>query len=482
MWKKLLFLTILVVGVVWAGPSFWTLNQTPTAEVFNGISAPNNNFAIAVGENGTIVHFKNGDNGTIVPSGTTKELFDVYAASENFAVASGEDVVLLWDGSTWSTIVDGGNNGTFYTGTWASPAEDVVWFQSLGQFNFLCPEIPGASEQPFCRAFSQPMLTACGVSNDVKFITAAGDVHNVNNLLGDLNGFAPLHDEPIPLFLTGVWVPPDACLPGPLEPLSMYAVRNTNQIWRFDGAEWSNMNVLIPGDQTLSWIGGINDEKVLAVGFKPDGQGGNQGVVWVYDGQSWTEDTNLPANTPGLTDIAANVQPADFIFANGFDNTVTRGGFGSQGQVDILAVAESGKYISSNTLFPAANLDLRINKRLISPQPIRVGDRIEFRIVIQNVGDTAAIDFRFLDGYDGVTIQLVADNCGMQKFNVQSGWRYRDTRVASLAAGGVMVCTMEFDAIAEGELYNYAAIAETDETNYDNNRSVVRNIDILPAQ
>ena len=479
--KKILLLTTLMIGVVYAGPSFWTLNQSPTTEVFNGISAPNSNFAIGVGENGVIVHFNDGDNGTIVPSGTSKELFDVYAASETFAIATGEDVALLWDGQNWSTLFES-DVGTFYTGTWASAEEDVAFYQSLGQFNFICPHIPGAQQQPFCRAYSQPMLTACGESNDIKFITAAGDVHHVNNLLSDLSGSAPIHDEAVPLFLTGVWVPEDACLPGPLEPLSMYAVRNTNQIWRFDGAEWNNMNVTIPGDQTLSWIGGIHDEKVLAVGFKPDGQGGNTGVVWRYDGQNWIEDTNLPPNTPGLTDVIANVQLADAIFGNGFDSGINRGSSQHRGQVDILAVAESGNYLSSNTLFPASNLDLRISKRLISPQPVRVGDRIVFQIVIQNVGTMAAIDFRFLDGYDARGIQLVTDNCGMQEFNFQAGWRYRDTRIPMLEAGDVIVCTMEFDAIAEQELYNYAAIAEADETNYRNNRSAVKDIMILPAQ
>jgi len=310
--KKSFILIIIIASVAWAGPSLWTINQTPTTEVFNGISAPNNSFAIGVAQNGVIVHFQEGDNGTIVPSGTTKDLLDVYAASENFAIATGEDVALLWDGQSWSTLFEN-DVGTFYTGTWATPEEDVAFFQSLGQFNVICPHIPGAQQQPFCRAYSQPMLTACGESGDIKIITAAGDVHHVDNFLADQSGFDPIHDEPVPLFLTGVWVPPDACLPGALEPLSMYGIRNTNQIWHFDGSDWANMNVLIPGDQTLSWIGGLSNERVVAVGFKPNGQGGNEGVVWVYDGQSWTEDTNLPAGTPGLTDIAMNIQPSDVL-------------------------------------------------------------------------------------------------------------------------------------------------------------------------
>ena len=477
--KLFLILTTILITVAWAGPSLWTLNQTPTTEVFNGITAPNNNFAIGVAENGVIVHFQDGDNGTIVPSGTTKQLLDVYAVSENFAIASGEDVVTLWDGQSWTPLFEN-DTGTFYTGTWASPEEDVAFFQSLGQFNVVCPHIPGAQQQPFCRAYSQPMLTACGESGDIKMITADGDVHHINNFLVEQSGIDPLHDEPVPLFLTGVWVPPHACLPGAIKPLFMYAIRNTSEIWRFDGDQWADMNVQIPGGQTLSWIGGITDGRVIAVGFQSDGQGGNEGVVWVYNGQSWTQDTNLPAGTPGLTDIAMNVQPGDLIFANGFDTTSNRN-TGTKRRVDILAAAERGQFLFSGDIFPNLTTDIRISKRLLTPEPIRVGDRVVFQLVVQNLGPEDATDFRFIDGYRD-ELQYVTENCGMEEFNFQAGWRYRDVRIPLLEAGDTLFCTMEFDVVMEGEVRNYAAIAEAIELNYSNNRSDVRDVMILPAQ
>lgn len=57
-----------------AGSSAWTLLDTPTTASFNGV-------AIAVSNNGTIVHFVDGDSGTLVPSGTTEHLLDVYAVA-----------------------------------------------------------------------------------------------------------------------------------------------------------------------------------------------------------------------------------------------------------------------------------------------------------------------------------------------------------------------------------------------------------------
>lgn len=112
---KLLAIAIYIwSGGIWAGTSVWTLRSSPTSEVFNGISAPNPDFAIGVGKNGTIVHFSGDDNGTLVPSGTSNELFDVFASSATLAVATGAEIVLLWDGTAWAPIRTGfaGNNFT----------------------------------------------------------------------------------------------------------------------------------------------------------------------------------------------------------------------------------------------------------------------------------------------------------------------------------------------------------------------------------
>ncbi len=473
-----LALCLLTMGMVWAGTSIWTLRSTPTTEVFNGITSPNGSFAIAVGENGAIVHFNNGDDGTLMPSGTTEELFDVYASSPNRAVATGEDVVLLWDGQSWSTLFTS-DTGTFYTGTWIPPEEDVIFYQSLGQFNFICPYLPDEVNQPFCRGYQQPLLTACGNSNDIKLLMASGDIYQVNNFLNDQTN-DPLHDEAVPLFLTAIWAPEWACLPGPIEPLELFAIRNGNQFWHFDGAEWSNMNVLVPGDQTLTWLSGTNANSIVATGFKPNNMGGNDGVIWIYDGQNWVEDTDLPAGTPGLTDIVANINLPDFIFASGFETaSPSPRMLNDPARADILAAAEQGRFLYTPALFPSSLSDLTISKRLLTPEPIQQGQRVTFQLVVQNLGPNTATDFRLLDGYRD-ELQLVTDNCGMTEFNFLAGWRYRDVRIPTLAAGDVIFCTMEFDVVGPvgEEIRNYAAVAEAAENNLSNNRSDVRDVEI----
>jgi uncharacterized repeat protein (TIGR01451 family) len=479
--KIMVIVLILAPSLAWAG-SIWTLNNTPSNEVFNGISSPNGYFAIAVGDNGSIVHFNNGDAGTLMPSGTTQELYDVYASSENFAVAAGEDIVLLWNGSQWSELFSS-NTNTIYTGTWISPEEDVVLYESLGQFNIICPYLPDAQDQPFCRGYQQPMITACGESNDIKMFMSSGDIEHVDNFLGDLSNQAPLHTEPVPLSFTGVWVPPMACPPGSVEPLEAFAIQNGNAIWRFDGSDWVNMNVTIPGDQTLTWLSGTSRNNIVATGFKPNGMGGNAGVIWLYDGQNWTEDTTVPDGTPGLTDVIANINLPELIFADGFD-VVTRQVMGGQSsKVDILAAAENGQFLLTTQLFPATANDLRVSKRLVTPEPITVGQRITFQFTVRNLGPDTATNIRFLDGYRD-NIQLVTDNCGMTEFNQYAGWRYRDVDIASMAPNDLIICTMEYDVVgpAGESLRNYAAVTDFDDINYSNNRSDIRDVIIQPSQ
>lgn len=481
------------LAVVWAGTTIWTLNQSATSEVFNGIAAPNGNFAIGVGEGGAIVHFVNNDNGTVIESGTTNELFDVYASSEILALAVGEEIALMWDGNTWETI-ETGFAGSIYTGTWISPQEDVFWYGILGSpFSTVCPFIPGSTEpQPFCRAFMSPMITACGESGDGKLLLASGDIINFNNLLGEANGTVePIHDEIGSLSLTGIFVPEDSCLPGPIEPLELFAIRNGNQFWRFDGSDWANMNVAVPGGQTLTWLDGTSSNRIVAVGFESNGMGGNQGVVWIYDNETWTQDTDLPAGTPGLTDIVAKVEFANEIFSSGFEDSSNQPlGRANKGSLvaidagigtDILAAAEQGNTLYTPDLFTSMLADVTVEKTRLTTGPFRNGDTITYQIVVQNLGPNTATDFRFLDGFN-FSMDYVSDTCGFSQFNQQAGWGYYDTRVAELKVNEVLVCTitLTINGMVGDEIRNYAAVAETNEHNWDNNRSDSRGVFISP--
>ena len=173
----------LIATAVSAGPppSQYELISSPTSENFNGISATaDGSFVVAVGNNGAIVHFVDGDAGALMPSGTTRDLFDVFVRADDFAVVTGEEIVLLWDGSSWEAVQS--SPGTqVYTGTWISPEQDIVLYGTLGsQFSFVCPYDPNATQQGFCRTFGRPMLTACGVSGDIKLVNADGDIFNLS--------------------------------------------------------------------------------------------------------------------------------------------------------------------------------------------------------------------------------------------------------------------------------------------------------------
>lgn len=477
-----------ILSIGYAGTSLWTIVQTPSSETFNGISAANNFFAIGVGKNGSIVHFKNGDAGTIFPSGTTNELFDVYAASENLAIASGKDVVLLWDGSTWTKIVDT-NFDDFHTGVWITPEQDVAFYQSLGSFNLIFPHLPGVppAQQPFGRAFSYPMLSACGNSNDIKFFTSDGDIHHLNNFLGEISGTGdiPLHNEIIPLNLTAIYIPKTSCLPLGIAPINVYAIRNTNEFWKFDGASWSNMNVNVPAEQTLSWLSGVSSSLIIAVGFKSDGNGGNTGVIWKYNGITWVEDTDLPSGLLGLTDVTASLGRVDNIFSSGFESNVNRVEY-EDIKVDILAAAEAGTKIDFVDIVPIAYIDLSVRKTLLTPGPIKVNDTITFQLEVKNVGNTAAVDFRFFDGYIN-NIQHQSNDCGMtfHATNAMEDSTFRKVEVPLLGIGDSLVCTMVFKVIGPaGEVITNTAFTQAEEYQFDgewaNDRAQVTNIVIQP--
>lgn len=418
----------------------------------------------------------------MVNSGTDKEIYDVYVHSEQLAIASGEDVVLLWNGDDWQTILTS-DTSTIYSGVWITPEQEYAYYQSVGSpFSVLCPYEIGAINQGFCRANFSPMLTMCGERDDLKVFMANGDILHFDNQLGAYDGINDeLHDQTNPLSLTGIYIPEDSCLPGPIKPLEIYAINNANDFYYFDGDQWNDMGVNIPNGQTLTWLNGSSRNNIVATGFKPNQNNGNDGVIWTFDGTAWAEDSNLPKGTPGLTDIAVNIGYTDNIFLSGFEASTRN--LSDDTKVNILAAAEKGKYLSTADLFPSSVTELRVSKRLLTQAPIRLGDRIVFQIVIQNISTINAVDFRFLDGYLN-NIQIVNDNCGMTEFNRQAGWHYRDVRIPLLGAGDAYSCTMEFDVIGPvGEkIRNYAAIAELDEKNYRNNRSSITGPEIMPPE
>jgi hypothetical protein len=486
--SKIVILSALGLGlpVMAGGGSIWQLEQTPSSEVFNGISASSVDFAIGVGNNGAIVHFANGDSGTVVASGTTNDLFDVRVASPSLAVAGGDGVVLLWNGVSW-TEIRSSTAGAINSGIWIAPQEDVVFFNDIypgSQFPyFVCPYQIGDTQPRFCRNFDAPMLNACGDSlfgGDIKTVMANGDIYHLDNSVNGINGFAPIFDYPTDLELTAVWIPPVVCLPGEVPPRDLFAIRHGNEFWRFDGSAWANMNVSVPAGQTLTWLDGNGTNSIVAVGFKPAAGGGNEGVVWLFDGSSWTEDTNLPPGTPGLTDVAMSIRPGDGIFSSGFEIVPSNMTAAGMPIVDILATAEEGRRIRSRVLFPDHSADLGVEKRLLTTPPIHLGDRVVFVILLQNRGPSTALNVTLTDAFNFHNLGLVSNDCGLTTESSGLDYTRMTVELAELLPDATFACTLEFDVTDSlGSIYNIALASElegSDPDNLDNASFVLQDI------
>lgn len=395
----------LALSLAPAPAAAWTLVQSPASATFNGVAIADEHLAIAVGNDGTIVHFVDGDSGTLMPSGTTTNLLDVYAVDADFAVAAGINVVLVWDGVSWETLVEN-TSGTdiAYSPVWASPDRDLVLYGTLGQeFNFVCPHVPGAAQQGFCRTFGQEILALCGQDGEITAVRRDGAIFRVNEDLVELGDtFGPAHEPPAPLDLRAAWITPGACglstavLPG------IFAIEGGDEVLVFDGDGWIDTGLDLPPGQELIWLGGTGGNFVLAVGFEPSAGKGpsNDGVIWIYDSETWSESTDLPPGTPGLTDIAVRLEYSEIVFASGFEPAATKNARPGLA-VDILAAAESGRGLLSEDLFPLETVDLSVDKRLISEEIIKEGARLTFAVDAFNAGPH---DVRFVDILDGFNV------------------------------------------------------------------------------
>jgi hypothetical protein len=100
---------------------------TPAASPLSGISGTSATDAWLVGPLGAIQHW-DGTSWTIVPSGTTNDLYRVWARTAADAWAVGANgTILRWDGTAWSSV-DGGTTALLQ-GVWGSGAHDV-WIAS----------------------------------------------------------------------------------------------------------------------------------------------------------------------------------------------------------------------------------------------------------------------------------------------------------------------------------------------------------------
>lgn len=469
-------LTLCVSAPAFAAGSIWQLQSTPASGDLNGISAPSLDLAMGVGNGGMIVRFDSGGSGTLMNSGTTNDLYDVFVASPSMAVAAGIDTVLLWDGSNWNSI-SSSSDGSLYTGTWITPEQDLVLYDVIngGIFDLVCPYDPGATTQGFCRTFGPAMVAACGHSGDIKIINEDGDVYHVDNTLADLDATYPIFSQPVPLNLTAVWAPQLECLPGPFAPQTLFAIANFNEFWHFDGQSWTAMNASIPSGQVLTAITGMGPDFVIASGYEPAAGGGNEGVIWIYDGQTWTQDTSLPAGTPGLIDIAANAEAdPDYIFASGFEvaGTVAVASSSAAGtgtgapssptpgvKSRVQAMGELGKQLVSTLLHLGDNCDVAAQVSLLTTPPISVNQNVLYHLVAKNVSAEACPSFQFSDVYYVAAVTPVSDTCQFtfSGYSIDNILYFRARNVPALQPGDTFSCTTTFQVLpgASGTAVEY---------------------------
>jgi hypothetical protein len=410
----------------------WDLVQSPSNETFNGISSsPDGRFRVAVGNSGTIVHFtEDSPNGAVVASGTSNDLFDVHVVSEDFAAASGRDVVLKWDGAEWTTIVA---NPGLYLPVWATPEKDYIIYNLVsegGPFNYrLSWDVKANQAVP--GAYAGPLdLTYCGNSSSVLALNENGDFRVMQGNLGSVNELGLIHDENTPLSLTAAFIPPNACLSGGFLPPSAFAINFFKQIWQWDGSTWSDTGVSIPANQTLSWISGSGPGHVLVAGYEPSADinnPGNKAVIWQKDGLVWGPVvTSATPELPGLTDVVVISFQDTRIFANSLEQSpsvctdisdsnctppekpsicVPSG----SGNCDaMISSAEEGDLVISDSIVPAKDADLFVQGKVLN-----IGDlsetqntAINYGLIVGNNGpDTAeGVNLKFIDFTQSLTV------------------------------------------------------------------------------
>lgn len=235
--NSLLAYLLLTASWVYAPPAV-------SEEQINAVDGTPQGFMVAVGNHGTIVHFQPGQEARIVPSPTDRDLLDVSVASPEFAVAVGAGIVLRWDGVSWSPVsVE--STSMRYSKVWAAPDLSLVLYGgSVANAYRVCPWVPGAETQPFCRHFTAPMLGACERGDEVQLVLANGEIYRVNNaLIGSDGGFEPAFRPDTPTFLKAAWLPDTGC---PAEGVlaEVFAIGVQGDLLHFNGAGWRPVNKL----------------------------------------------------------------------------------------------------------------------------------------------------------------------------------------------------------------------------------------------
>jgi hypothetical protein len=107
---------------------------------------------------------------------------------------------------------------------------------------WVCPQILGHAEQPFCRRFSAAVVGACQRGESLQIVLADGDIHQVDHaLIGTAGSFTPAHHREHALSLRDAWFPEGTCGAGAVM-AQVVALDDSGKLMHFDGAHWRKVS------------------------------------------------------------------------------------------------------------------------------------------------------------------------------------------------------------------------------------------------
>lgn len=125
-----------------------------------------------MGERGAILHW-DGSCWSEMESGTEQNLYAVCACSPASVFASGDGLVLHYDGKGWKKAVGSIGLGSMLVDMWRSPARDIFILATSG--NVVRWDKTGWNESDSGRA-TRPICGICGRSNDDLYVAGYGGI------------------------------------------------------------------------------------------------------------------------------------------------------------------------------------------------------------------------------------------------------------------------------------------------------------------
>jgi len=406
---------------------------------------------------GTVEASPNGDGSscTLMTTGTTNHLYDVWGSSSSDVFAVGSyGTVLHYDGNSWAPMSSGTTNHLL--SVWGSSSTDVFAVGSDGTVL----HYDGSSWTPMDIYTTSPLLGIWGSCSCDVFAVGWGwgtvfhyDGRSWTRLAKHVI-FDWLRD------LTNVW---GSCS------CDVFAVGPSGTIHHYDGSCWSDMVSYTTNGLYDVW--GSSSSDVFAVG--------SYGTILHYDGSSWARMTSGTTHSlvsvwgSSSTDVFAVGDNGTIVYYDGSSwipmssgSTYDLYGVWGSSSTDVFAVGSDGTILH---LLSVAHLpDLSFEKVGFDvPELFEEGDVIHFGATVVNQGDEDAHDF---------WVEVYLDE------------RLNDSQTVSLMAGQSVTLWSENPWTATGGSHilewrvdTTNVVAESDENNNQMNRIIVPTVASSPS-